>query len=96
MNAGQPALSRPRRNGNLFDALAEVGVTEDDYLAVQKARRIIDAVNARLAARGATVVYAVTCNPVGPVPGHVVSVADPFAEFTEAATGRGTPGTTNC
>ena len=65
-------LSRPRRHGKLFDSLAEVGVTEDDYLAVQKARRIIDGVNARLAARGATVIHAVTCNPVGQMPGRTI------------------------
>lgn len=48
----------------LLDALAESGVTEADYRLVQKARRLIDQVNAGLAARGATVLYAVTCNPV--------------------------------
>lgn len=56
-------------NGKLQAALADVGVTPDDYGDVEKARRIIDRVNARLAARAAPVRYAVTFNTTGAMPG---------------------------
>jgi hypothetical protein len=57
----------------LLAALADAAVTEDDYRLIEKARRLVDQVNARLSARGATRAYAVTCNPVGPVQTWVVS-----------------------
>jgi len=75
------AESRPRQNGKLFDALREVGVTPADYLEIEKARHIVDRVNALLAARGATVIYAVTCNPVGQMPNCVT--VEPLDIFTE-------------
>jgi hypothetical protein len=57
---------------------ADAGVTEDDYLQIQKARRLVDTVNARLAARGASLMYAVTCNPVGGIPPRVAAGAEPL------------------
>ena len=75
----------PRRN-KLFDALADAGVTEDDYLQIQKARRLVDTVNARLASRGATLMYAVTCNPVGGTPVKVAAGVQPLSgSFTEGS-----------
>jgi hypothetical protein len=58
-------------------ALGDVGVTPADYLEIEKARHIVDRVNALLAARGATVIYAVTCNPVGQMPNRVTVVDQP-------------------
>ena len=50
----------------LLAVLAEVGVTPEDYGDVQRARRLVDQVNARLAARGAAVLYAITmCSAQG-------------------------------
>ena len=56
----------------LMAALADHGVTPDDYRLIEKARRLVDQVNARLSARGATLAYTVTCNPFGPVQTRVV------------------------
>jgi hypothetical protein len=62
----QPPGNLPER-AQLLAALAAAGVTEDDDRLIEKAWRLVDQVNARLSARGATLAYAVTCNPVGPV-----------------------------
>jgi hypothetical protein len=43
----------------LVEALAQAGITEDDYRQIQKAQQIVDRVNARLAQRGALLMYAV-------------------------------------
>jgi len=67
----QPTSNLPER-AQLLAALADAGVTEDDYRLIEKARRLVDQVNARLSARGATLAYAVTCSPVGPVQTRVV------------------------
>jgi len=40
-------------------ALADAGITADDQAQIEKARRIIDAVNARLAARGAALMFCI-------------------------------------
>jgi hypothetical protein len=47
--------------------LGDCGVTIKDYTAVQKARELVDEVNARLAQRGATVRFWITVNPVTPL-----------------------------
>lgn len=47
-------------------ALAEAGVTDADYELVEQARALADVVNRNLAARGATVRFALTCHPVTP------------------------------
>lgn len=88
---GRPLVlteSRSRQNGKLYDALREVGITPADYLEIEKARHIVDRVNALLAARGATVMYAVTCNPVGQMPNRVTVVDQPDI-FTEVQRRRG-------
>jgi hypothetical protein len=58
-------------------ALADHGVSGDDYLQVQKARRLVDEVNAAIAARGGTVAYAVTMVATAPLR------AEPGREITE-------------
>ena len=40
-------------------ALADAGITPEDQQQIEKARRIIDAVNARLAARGAALMFCI-------------------------------------
>jgi hypothetical protein len=51
----------------LLAALAEVGVTPEDYQDIQRAQALVHKVNARLAARHAAVVYALTvCPAYGP------------------------------
>lgn len=57
-------------NKHLRAALADAGVTEQDYAQIQRARRIVDKVNAGLAARGASLLFSVGMHPVGPVNGH--------------------------
>jgi hypothetical protein len=52
---------------HLMTALADAGVSGDDYLKVQKARELVDEVNAAVAARGGTVAYAVTMVATEPV-----------------------------
>ena len=76
--------ARPKKNGKLFDALAEVGVSEDDYQQVEKARRLIDAVNARLVARESPIRYAVTMNSTGAMPGRITHVPQPTNTFAES------------
>jgi hypothetical protein len=39
---------------------AERGPTAEDYADIEQARRLVDAVNARLAQRGASLMFAVT------------------------------------
>lgn len=51
----------------MVPGLGDCGVTVEDYAAIQKAREIVDDVNAKLAQRAATVRFAVTVNPVTPV-----------------------------
>jgi hypothetical protein len=43
----------------LLAALAEVGVEPDDYALIEQAKILVDAVNARLRARGSNMVYSV-------------------------------------
>lgn len=64
--SSRPCSSVPER-ARLLAAPADAGVTEDDYRMTEKARRLVDQVNARLSARGATLAYAVTCKPIGPL-----------------------------
>ena len=47
----------------LTDALAAAGVSEDDYRDIERARRLIDKVNARLAARDAALTVAIMLTP---------------------------------
>jgi hypothetical protein len=62
---------------HLMAALADHGVTPDDYAKIEKARRLTDEVNAAIAAAGGTVAYAVTM--VSTVPLR----AEPSREITE-------------
>lgn len=59
-------MTKPRKQ--LLKALAEVGVTEDDWRSIERARRQVDIVNAQLVGRDAGVMYAVTCVPRQPTP----------------------------
>jgi hypothetical protein len=68
-------------------------VTEDDYRLIEKARRLVDQVNVRLSARGATLAYAVTCNPVGPVQTRAAVATRPY-KFSESQPGAATRRTT--
>jgi len=44
---------------------ADAGVTADDYADIEQARRLVDQVNARLAERGASLMFAVTSHATG-------------------------------
>lgn len=48
-------------------ALADHGVTPADYARIEKARRLVDEVNAAIAAAGGTVAYAVTMTTTAPL-----------------------------
>lgn len=49
-----------------MSALEDAGVTAQDQADVAEARRLVDEVNARLAARGAPLVFAVTVSSAVP------------------------------
>lgn len=66
---------KPRKQ--LLKALADVGVTEDDWRTIERARHQVDLVNARLVGRDAGVMYAVTCVPREPVARKVAVEHDP-------------------
>lgn len=55
------------RHAKLLASLAEVGITEDDYKAINRARRLVDEVNAHLAARESPVRFAIPCVTVTPM-----------------------------
>jgi len=63
----------PNPRSPLLAALADAGVTEDDYRLIEQAHALVDQVNARLSARGASLAYAVACNQVDPVQGRVAA-----------------------
>jgi len=44
---------------------ADAGATAEDYADIEQARRLVDAVNARLAQRGAPLMFAVTTHATG-------------------------------
>ncbi|HET9893690.1 MAG TPA: hypothetical protein VFQ44_01905 [Streptosporangiaceae bacterium] len=56
------------KNAELTLALREAGVEPEDYEQIQQARRLIDAVNFRLASRNASLLFAVTVNPASQTP----------------------------
>jgi hypothetical protein len=66
-------------------ALAEVGVTEDDWRSIERARRQVDIVNAQLVGRDAGVMYAVTCVPREPVSRITLAEpTDPIGDMLDA------------
>ncbi len=54
-------------SATLLAALAEVGVEPDDYALIEQARTLVDAVNARIRARGSIMVYSVAFCARAPV-----------------------------
>ena len=59
------APMRRRAKPQLLAALADVGVSPEDYALIERARELVDEVNARLRTRGSRMIYMITfCNAV--------------------------------
>jgi hypothetical protein len=57
-------FARPK----LLAALADVGVQPDDYELIERARGLVDEVNARLQRRGSRMIYTITFCHAPPLP----------------------------
>ncbi len=49
---------KPEARAQLMAVLADAGIQPEDYRDIERARRIVDRVNARLTSRGAVLMYA--------------------------------------